>query len=112
MSQCDCLIQFNAEPRRSRWNHVAFLPANGTHENFGVEAAPLLNTFQDQEIRRTSCDLNVRGADHRAAVQVGCNLRIVDLRKRRDFLRLEQAAAPAEIDLQDVRSSCRQYARK
>ena len=49
---------------------MAVFPGDGFLENLGVEAAPGLDGFQDQEVRAAGADLDVGGALDRAAVTV------------------------------------------
>src|SRR5271156_4812168 len=98
----DGLVELDAEPGSGRGNHVARLPADGFFQDFRVEAAPLLDAFQDQKIGRARRDLNIGRAHHRTAIQVRGDLRVMDLGERRDLLRLEEPADAPEIHLQDI----------
>ena len=62
-----------------------------------MEAAPVPDPFEDQEVRTACAELDVRRADDRAAVEVGRDLGVVGLRQGGDLLPLEQAADPAQL---------------
>ena len=59
------LIQLHPESRSRGWNDIALFPANGFFQQLGVNAAPLLNAFQDQKIGRAGRDLYIGGTDER-----------------------------------------------
>ena len=86
------LVELDAEPGRGRRNDVAVLPTNRLLQDLGMEAAPLLNAFQDQKVGRAGRDLNVGRADHGPAIQMRSDLRVMHFRERRHLLGLEQAA--------------------
>ena len=66
-----------------------------------MEAAPVPDPLEHEEVRAARAELDVRGADDRAAVEVWCDLGVVRLRHAGDLLRLEQAADPTQVQLQD-----------
>ena len=66
-----------------------------------MEAAPFPDPLEEEEVRAAGAELDVRGADDRAAVEVRRDLGVVRLGHAGDLLRLEQAADAAEVQLQD-----------
>ncbi len=97
------LVQFDAQARRRRRDDVAVLPDHGFLQDLGVEAAPRLNAFEDQEVGRTRTDLYVGGALDGATVEVRRDLRVIGLGHAGDFLGLQEAADAAQGHLQDGR---------
>ena len=75
-----------------------------------MEAAPVEDPLEQEEVRAAGAELDVRRTDDRPAIEVGCDLGIVHLRKRGDLLRLEEASDPAQVQLQDRRGSGREDA--
>src|SRR6476659_5457302 len=97
----DLLVELDAEPRCRRWDHKAVLPPDRRLQDLGVEAAPVEDPFEDEEVRAAGAELDVGRADDRSAVEMGSDLGVVRLREPRDLLRLQQAADAAEIQLQN-----------
>src|SRR5579863_97074 len=104
------LLELDTEPRRGGRDHVAFLPADGILQKLRVNAAPLLNAFENKEVRRACRDLDVGGPHDRTAIKMRSDLRVVHFRQCRHLFRLEQAADPAQVHLYDVRRAGRQHA--
>ena len=66
-----------------------------------MEAVPALDALEDEEIRAARGELDVGRADDRPAIEVRRDLGVVRFRHRGDLLRLQDAADPAEVHLQD-----------
>src|SRR5262245_45823027 len=80
---------------------MAVLPADRPLQELCVKPIPASDSLEDEEVRTARRELDVRGADDRAAVQMWRDLRVVRLRHPCDLLRLEKPADAAEIRLQD-----------
>src|SRR5690349_16897067 len=101
MSGGDLLVELDAEARRGGRDDVAVLPCDRSLQDLGVEAAPVEDSLENEEVRAAGAELDVGGADHGAAVQVRRDLRVVRLGQRGDLLPLQEATDPAEVELQD-----------
>ena len=75
-----------------------------------MEAAPVEDSLEDEEVRAARGELDVRRPDDGPAVEVRRDLRVVRLGERRDLLALEDAAHPAEVRLQDPGGARREHA--
>src|SRR5947209_19636182 len=73
----DGFVELDAEAGRGRRDDVAVLPAYRRLQDLGVEAAPILDAFEDQEIRRAGADLDIGGALDRAAIEMRRDLRVM-----------------------------------
>ena len=108
----DRLVELDAETGARRRQHVAVLPADRLLQQVGVDAVPAADALEDQEVRRAGRELDVGGADDRAAVEVRRDLRVVALRHPGDLLAFEQAADAPEVHLQDRRGAGLEHARE
>ena len=77
-----------------------------------MEATPAFDAFEDQEIGRTGGDLDIGGSDDRPTIKVRRNLHMLDLRHSGNFLGLQYAPYPPQVQLQDRSGAGLQQARE
>ena len=52
------LVEFDTKAWLSRWNDVTLFPTDSLAQNLGMEAAPALDAFLNEEVRATGRELD------------------------------------------------------
>src|SRR5689334_7549496 len=86
IGECHGFVELDTKARLRGRDDVAILPTDSLLQDLGVEAAPLFDAFQDQEVRAAGADLYVGGADHGSTVEMRSDLGIEGLRHAGDLL--------------------------
>ena len=95
-------VELHTYPWRGWWNDPTILPMDGSLQDLGVESAPILDAFENEEVGRTRCKLDIGCTDNRPAIEMWSDLGVVRLRQGGNLLALEDATSTTQVGLQDV----------
>src|SRR5690606_20993931 len=103
------LVELDAEPGLARWGDVAVLPGDPAYE-VAVEATPVLDRFENQQVGDARAELDVRRPLDRPGIEVGRHLGVVRLGHGGDLLGLQYPADAAERGLENGGRTAGQHA--
>ena len=93
-------VEFHTEAWFGWRDHIATFPLNWFHQEFSMEAAPILDGFQHQEVGRAGTQLNIGGTHNWSTIQMRSDLGVVRFCDRRNLFTFEYSATTPKVDLQ------------
>ena len=80
MRSSNFFVKLDSETWSSWRYHPTFLPLHRCLQQLSVEPTPILNALQNQEVRSAGGQLHIGSPNNGPAIEMGCDLSVVDLR--------------------------------